>query len=169
MNEWTGHGDQYIVDTDSRYPDYSDTFYNRPNKMMAVRNVKNFEDKYQYEQQYIPAQCGHRCRTCSPSDLYPQPRPPMRTQSVNERENRRLGYNGPWPAPMPAAGAETTPPAPATGAAPALKHLHLDSTASILLMFFVFIVFICCCCVNYVGSLHAHIKSLKKQARNQKV
>ncbi len=72
--------DQFADDIDTPYP-----LFGRPKQYPPVDTDK-YEDKYQHEQQMIPAYYPCRCRHCSMArDLAPQPRPPMRTKTIDER------------------------------------------------------------------------------------
>jgi hypothetical protein len=115
MSNWHfDSGDQYVVDTESRYPEFSDVQTNdyslsmyQPNdyslSMYQPKYVNTLEDKYQVEQQYHPAYytcpphrrrhrgvgprgplTGPRCPMTASTT--PAPRPPLPTQTIDERE-----------------------------------------------------------------------------------
>ncbi len=89
MSTWlTEYGDQYSANVDVRYPEFSDVhsdIYLR--SLYNPKYVTTPEDKYQIEQQRIPAYNPCRCGACSMSaQMSPAPRPPMRAQTIDERE-----------------------------------------------------------------------------------
>lgn len=91
MSDWMiDTRDQYAVDTDSRYPDFSDMNTGESpyvKSMTQYRPVSTYENKYQMEQQNIPSYYPCRCGACPMRGiLAPSPRPKMQTKTIDERQ-----------------------------------------------------------------------------------
>ncbi len=155
MNEWNGTGDQFIADTESVYPEFSDIharYLSCPERPVPrhyhqpePKCIGNYEDKYQYEQQNVPAYLGCRCNACAMAHLRPTARPPMRRQTVDERQRDNTALWTPL----------------FTGGVPITSRLNIgpaESGNDILLMFmFVLFVFICCCCMQVAQKIVAQL------------
>jgi hypothetical protein len=144
MADWDFTGDQYYVDTESRYPLFSDiqtTDYSiapstkKPERVIQV--VKSPESKFRSEQMGIPAyMSGCRCNEC------------MYTQWLH---------------------AQRVPPKPAPAEQiitfESLGHINVDSNMIVLVFMFMVIVFVCCFYTKSISELKSQIKLLKLQLK----
>jgi hypothetical protein len=161
-----GSSDQFIVDTESRYPEFSDMQARRIVSHGPSRYVRTLESKFQHEQQGLPAYFRCNCSACRMSDLYPRPRPPMRTQTVDERTRDGLYEHtrtGGYLTNVPFTNGTFTQHIPSllTGAG-VIGAISTISNNMVLLMF-IFLVVVFICCFRQFGDLKTQIKSLKKR------
>ncbi len=150
-------GDQFIVDTDSVYPEFSDMRTSDWDLQYDVQrpNVtpKTFEDKHQSDQTratYFPS----RCR-CSKSD-FPLPRQPMRTKTIDERlRDMERAKCRPQPA-------RPTPPL-------IVINGTRVSGQTIMLFFFLLIVLVVVCCyTKTMSDMMSQLKMLQKIVKKDK-
>jgi hypothetical protein len=147
MSDWDFTGDQYYVDTESRYPLFSDiqtTDYSiAPSAKKTgtgARIVKSPESKFRSEQMGIPAYIGCPCEQC----VY----------------NRWLHSQQTRHAPKP-----TSPPAEQIITFAPLGYMNVDSNMILLVFMFMVIVFVCCFYTKSISELKSQIKLLERQLR----
>ena len=147
MADWDFTGDQYYVDTESRYPLFSDiqtTDYSiapgTKKSERAAQIVKSPESKFRSEQMGIPAyMAGCRCDEC----MYTRWLHAQRTQTV---------------VPKPAQAEQVITFAP-------LGYMNVDSNMIVLVFMFMVIVFICCFYTKSISELKSQIKLLKMRLK----
>lgn len=145
MSSWDFTGDQYHVDTESRYPLFSDIQttdqslaipYERrkPPSAPRVRDVRTFESKFQTEQMGIPAYMN-RCSDC----VLARERARERARIYAREQSQKKENDN--------------------------ANITIDSTFVIVFMF-LFMIFIFCFYAKSLMELTAQIESLKRMRDN---
>ncbi|SIP85950.1 Hypothetical protein PACV_235 [Pacmanvirus A23] len=144
MDSWNGTGDQYVVDTDSRYPLFSDIqttdYAISPVRINKNKAKKPSTEKFESTQKCNCVNCIHK--NDSQIEKYTS------YESVNQRLHRlQLADNF----------------------QPSLNfdNITMDNTTIIIMFMFLLIVFICCFFNNAVGELKSQIKLLKQIIKNK--
>lgn len=161
MGEWDGSGDQYKIDTESRYPMFSDVQTDDYSlamvpKMTPVRKVNTYESQFLTEQQGLPAYFRCKCGTCgTPKTASPIM---MRKQTIDERlkkyqEERALMFKK-----SPVA-AKSVEPANATFT---ITQSDINGAMVLIMFMFLVIVFVCVFYTRAINKLQSQIKSLKQ-------
>lgn len=171
MTEQYG-GDQYRVDFESRYPQFSDYQvsdaaivehnWDRPARS---RNVHSYESKYQTEQMGIPSYLGCSCGKC-PMSEWPQHKP-MRRATIEERERdtppmcMRVESSQPQSQQSQPQQSQPVSVEKMFGGMMSGPAITVDQNTIMIVLMFVMIVFICCFCIKSLTELKAQIKALK--------
>lgn len=175
MSDWYfGSSDQYIVDTESRYPEFSDVQTNDYSiSLYHPKYVNTLEDKYQVEQQYRPAyytcpprRSQRRSNIRGPSDgprcpmaagATPSPRPALPTQTIDEREKNKYIPSS-WAGGESAAGDKETflscLPAATTCISPAVFTIFL----------FIIAIIICYLCAT-IANINTQLRLMEQLIR----
>lgn len=149
MTDWTGSSDQFIVDTESRYPEFSDV----QTSDFSLGLISN------------KPQSKCKCRSCVLSLRAPE----IKVRSIDERYKSLLSDpmfqyatrtqrpTSPYP-PLSHRSSQSIDIAP-------LGYVQLDNTSILILFLFLVIVFICCFYTKSLGELRSQIKSLKRMVK----
>jgi hypothetical protein len=121
----------------------------------SARHVRDYEQKYLTEAQRIPAYYDRDANPCAMSYLYPAPQPPMRTKSIDMRQNE-LGV-----------GARSAIGVAALGrpAARTMEILPVIGGELIILFMFMVLVFLCVLGAKAVAKILGGLKKLRKSAK----
>lgn len=157
MGDWDGSGDQYKVDTESRYPMFSDMQTNDYSivaapKMPPVRKVSSFEAQYLSEQQNIPTYFKCKCGECAAPAYRSQPMDIMRKQTIDDRlkkyqEERTAMFKQPQKEPV---SSITITPS------------DINGTMILIMFMFLILIFVCVFYTRAINKLQTQIKSLKQ-------
>lgn len=173
---YDGASDQYSIDVDVKYPMFSDysisdyalnkypsNVYGVEPRPPAPQRARSYENKYQIEQQGIPAQYACNCNSCPMSYLYPRGPPPMRTNTVDERARSQMIESQkclPKCSTVNKINKKSKPDIIITPIG------EISSQVLIIVFIFIMFVFICCFYGKALAELKMQLKSLKDILKN---
>lgn len=175
---YDGASDQYSIDVDVKYPMFSDysisdyslnkypsNVYGPEPPPPIPRKARSFENKYQVEQQGIPASYACNCTACPMHPLFPRGPGPMRQQTIDERARSMMIDSQKC---LPKCSLDPIVKSKKLASKPSDPDIIITpvgniSSSQIFVICFIFIlfVFICCFYGKALGELKTQLKSLK--------
>lgn len=147
MDTWNGTGDQYVLDTESRYPLFSDiqtTDYSISPKKLNMNKTKN-----PIKEKFTSTIKSCNCINCKHKNNPPIEKLTNPYESVNQRMKQLQMEHDSF---QPNLGFDS---------------VNLDNNTIIIMFMFLVIVFVCCFFNNAISELKSQIKSLKQIIKNK--